>query len=111
MANAALFIAIALVFALGKILLEKRLAPLDAAGDQRRLDDLAFTKGCSVYELFKAAGSVWNFSTSKIEADFRQYIHHDHVPPYVHDYLRKDLSAGNQTYHKLLFSGGRPPYL
>lgn len=111
MYQALIFIGIALVFALLKVYLEKRLAPLDAVGDERQLGDLAFSKGCSVHQLFKEAGSEWNFSQAKIEADFKQYVHQSHVPPYLHDYLQKNLHADNQTYQKLLYPGGRPPYL
>jgi hypothetical protein len=105
------FIGIALVFALLKIILEKRLAPLDAVGDEHRLSDLAYDKGCSVYDLFKEAGEKWNFSKAKIDADFSQYVHHNFIPTYLHDYLKQCVPTGNHTYQKVLFSGGRPPYL
>lgn len=111
MLNAFLFIAIALVYAIAKVYLEKRLAPLDAQGDQRQLDELAFAKGCSVYELFRSAGSIWNFSDGKIESDFRRYLRHGNIPTYVHDYLCRHRQGSEQTYHRLIFSGGRPPYL
>jgi hypothetical protein len=29
----------------------------------------------------------------------------------VRDYLRRQLKPGDRTYQKLIFSGGRPPYL
>ena len=106
-----LFIGIALLFAALKVYLEKRLAPLDAIGQERQLGDLAFSRGCSVYHLFEEAGSVWNFSQAKIEADFKQYVHQNDVPPYLNDFLQKNLQSGDQTYQKLLYPGGRPPYL
>ena len=106
-----IFISLALAFGLLKMYLEKRLAPLDAVGDERTINDVAFSKGCSVYELFKEAGSTWNFSQAKIEADFRQYIHQNFVPPYLHDFLKHHPQTGNHTYQKLLYPGGRPPYL
>jgi hypothetical protein len=106
-----IFIALALVFALGKILLEKRWAPLDAAGDERRLGELAFNKGCSVYDLFAKAGEAWHFSKAKIDADFKDYVHSDRIPPYVHDYLQQNGLAAHRTYQELLYAGGRPPYL
>ncbi len=111
MYQALIFIGIALVFAVLKIYLEKRLAPLDAVGDERQLGDLAFSKGCSVYQLFQEAGSDWNFSQTKIEADFKQYVNQSQVPSYLHNYLQKNRLPGNQTYQKLLYPGGRPPYL
>ena len=106
-----IFIGLAFVFALGKVVLEKRLAPLDAAGDHRRLGDLAFTLDCSVYDLFVRAGADWNFSQAKIDADFRDYVHSDRIPPYLHAYLQQEGLSGQQTYQELIYAGGRPPYL
>jgi|GEM_PF-1572548 len=111
MSPAIIFIGLALVFGLGKVILEKRLAPLDAVGDERRLGDLAFSMGCSVYDLFARAGEAWNFSKSKIDSDFKVYVHEERIPPYLRDYLRKNGHSDDQTYQKILFSGGRPPYL
>jgi hypothetical protein len=106
-----IFILLALIFALGKILLEKRWAPLDAVGDERRLGDLAFAQGCSVYDLFVRAAGDWHFSKTKIDADFKDYVRNDRIPPYVHAYLQQSGSAANRTYQELLYAGGRPPYL
>ena len=85
MVHSILFIVIALVFVLGKVVLEKRLAPMDAAGDERVLADHAFNLGCSVYDLFAAAGERWNFSRAKIDSDFKQYARDDTIPGYVRD--------------------------
>ena len=106
-----IFILLALVFALGKIFLEKRWAPLDAAGDERRLGDLAFAMGCSVYDLFVQAADGWHFSKAKIDADFRDYVRSDRIPPYVRNYLQQSGLATQRTYQELLYAGGRPPYL
>ena len=106
-----IYIALALVFALGKVVLEKRLAPLDAADDQRRLGDLACSMDCSVYDLFARAGAAWNFSKAKTDADFRDYVHSDRIPPYLHEFLQQEGHSGQQTYQELLYPGGRPPYL
>jgi hypothetical protein len=111
MTSSAIFIAIALIYALLKVYLEKRLAPLDGGGDERGLSDLAFAKGCSAYDIFKDAGSTWRFSQGKIDDDFKAYLSDGLVPFYVHDYLCRDVKKGDTTYHKLIFSGGRPPYL
>ena len=111
MHNALLFIAIALAYAVLKVYLEKRLAHLDANGDERRLADLAFASGCSVYDVFRSAGSKWRFSSGKIDADFRQFLTQGEIPPYVQDYVHRHLQAQDRTYQQLIFSGGRPPYL
>lgn len=111
MSETILFIALALLFAALKVILDWRLAPLDAGGDEHRLDELAFAKKCSVYDIFQQAGEAWRFSDAKIDADFTRYVHTYFIPPYVRDYLRRHADAGAGTYHKLIFSGGRPPYL
>jgi hypothetical protein len=111
MTNTVLFIAIGLTYVILKIYLEKRLAPLDAMGDERELSDVAFTGGNSVYEVFKAAGSTWNIPAEKSEDDFKKYLQRGAIPHYVRDYLRRQLKPGDRTYQKLIFSGGRPPYL
>jgi hypothetical protein len=106
-----IFIGIALIFAILKIVLEKRLAPLDALGDEHLLSDIAYNEGCSVFNLFEKAGEKWNFSKSKINADFKQYVNQGFIPTYLHDYLDQNGPTGDHTYRKVLFSGGRPPYL
>ena len=111
MYNAFFFIGIALAYAVLKVFLEKRLAPLDADGDDRRLADLAFASGCSVHELFLAAGSKWNFSRTKIDSDFRQFLRQAEIPLYVREHMHHHLQRDDRTYQRLIFSGGRPPYL
>lgn len=111
MYNLLIFLCLGLLYAVLKIFLEKRLAPLDVAGDEPQLIESAFAKGCSVYALFKMAGEAWNLSPAKVEDDFKQYLRRGDVPHYVRDHLRRSKDATDQTYHKLLFAGGRPPYL
>lgn len=111
MSSTLIFIGLALVFALGKVVLEKRLAYLDAVGDERRLCELAFSMGCSVYDLFTKAGEEWNFSKTKIDADFKTFVTEERIPSYLKDFLLKNTHPGDHTYQKILFSGGRPPYL
>ena len=111
MINALIIFGLALIYALLKIYFEKRLAPLDDVGDERHLADLAFACGCSVFDLFRRAAAQWNFSEHKIDTDFRRYLLTDEVPPYVSAYLRQHRPPHNNTYHRLLYNGGRPPYL
>ena len=111
MFNTLLFIVIGLIYVVLKIYLEKRLAPFDAVGEECELSDLAFTNGNSVYEVFKTAGSTWNLPAEKCEDDFTIYLQRGAIPHYVRDYLRRQLKPGDRTYQKLIFSGGRPPYL
>ena len=111
MSNAILFIMIGLAYAAVKVYLEKRLAPLDAVGDERRLAELAFSCGCSVYDLFRAAAAPWNFTDRKIDQDFKNYVTAGDVPGYLHDFLGRHPQTKNRTYQMLIFSGGRPPYM
>jgi hypothetical protein len=111
MFNTVLFIIIGLTYVVLKIYLEKRLAPIDAVGEERELSDLAFSNGNSVYEVFKTAGSTWNLPDEKCEEDFKNYLQRGVIPHYVRDYLRRQFKSDDRVYHKLIFSGGRPPYL
>ncbi len=106
-----IFIVLGLVYAGLKIYLEKRLAPLDADSDERRILDLAFVTGCNVYQLFKEAGAKWEFSNHKIDEDFKGYLREGFIPGYVRRFVRGHEKAGDRTYQMLLYSGGRPPYL
>ena len=106
-----IFIGLGLIYACLKIYLEKRLAPLDAESDERRILDLAFVIGCNVYQLFKEAGAKWKFSEYKIDEDFKRYLREEYIPGYVRRFIREHEKAGDRTYQMLLFSGGRPPYL
>ncbi len=111
MTSALVFIILTVVFAWGKIVLEKRLAHMDADGVDRCLTDAAFAMGCSVYDLFASAGAEWRFSQSKIDRDFKAYLHNNQAPYYVREYLRRLAYPQEKTYQKLLYAGGRPPYL
>ena len=103
--------ALAIVYIVFKIILEKRLAPLDTLGHEQRLSELAYASGRSTYEIFKRAGSAWKFSEQKVEADFRSYLSDGLIPPYVIDFVELESPANEHSYHKLLYNGGRPPYL
>jgi hypothetical protein len=106
-----MFIGLGLLYAVLKVYLEKRLAPMDTVGDEHQLIESAFANDCSVYELFKRAGTTWNYAPAKIEEDFKQYLIQGDEPHYVRDFVRRSSGAKNRTYHKLLFAGGRPPYI
>ncbi|MFZ1202613.1 MAG: hypothetical protein WAO07_20795 [Desulfobacterales bacterium] len=111
MTNALIFFIIGLIYALLKVFLEKRLAPMDSRGEEYDLSDLAFSTGRSVYDVFKAAAVTWNVAVEKSEDDFKKYLTQGHIPHYVRDYLRRQIKPGDRTHQKLIFSGGRPPYL
>ncbi len=56
MTTAIIFIALALVFSMGRILLEKWWANLDASGEERHLGDLAFARGAAYSPFSKRPG-------------------------------------------------------
>jgi hypothetical protein len=90
MNSSLIFIALALLYAIAKIILEKRFAPLDAAGNEHQISDLAYSWGCSSHDLFHLAGAKWNFSQAKIEHDFEHYLDDGHIPP-VHFLTVNDI--------------------
>ena len=107
-----IFIILAALYGGLKIFLERRLAPLDVLGAEGDLADVAFASGCSVYDLFQRAGQHWCFSQSKIEDDFKTYLKRGDIPGYVRLYIdAQPTHTRDRTYSKLIFSGGRPPYL
>jgi len=111
MLNTSMIFGLALVYAVLKIVLEKRLAPLDDVGDERDIAELAFECGCSVYDLFRSAGDQWRFSERKINADFQAYLQTNRMPSYVSAFVRNHRPNAPRTYQRLLYTGGRPPYL
>jgi hypothetical protein len=107
-----IFICLALLYGGLKIVLERRLAPLDVIGTDGDLNDVAFANGCSVYDLFQWANQDWHFSQIKIESDFKNYLNRGDIPGYVYHYIKSQpKNTLDRTYNKLIFSGGRPPYL
>ncbi len=112
MASMIIFICLALVYGALKIILERRLAPLDVLGEEGDLSDVAFATGSSVYMLFRRAGDVWPFSKARIENDFKIYLNTGDIPGYVRQFVKTQPTlTRDRTYSKLIFSGGRPPYL
>jgi len=107
-----IFIFLAVLYGALKIILERRLAPLDVVGEDRDLSDVAFSSGCSVYSLFQQAGDVWPFPKDRIKNDFKIYLNTGDIPGYVRQFVKSQSTlAKDRTYSKLIYSGGRPPYL
>jgi hypothetical protein len=107
-----IFICLAVIYGALKIFLERRLAPLDVIGEDGDLSDVAFSAGCSVHSLFQEAGGVWPFSRERIENDFKTYLNTGEIPGYVRQFIKSQpVQVRDRTYSKLIFSGGRPPYL
>ena len=112
MTSMVIFISLAVLYGALKIILERRLAPLDVVGEEGDLSDAAFSNGCSVHALFQQAGDVWPFSKGRIENDFKIYLNTGEIPGYVRQFVKSQPAlTRDRTYSKLIFSGGRPPYL
>lgn len=112
MTSMIVFICLAAVYAVMKVVLEKRLAPLETLGEEGDLSDVAFSTGCSVYTLFQRAGEMWQFSHNKVENDFKSYLNTGDIPGYVRLFIKEQpVKKRDRTYSKLIYSGGRPPYL
>ncbi len=106
------FVCLAALYGALKIFLERRLAPLDVVGEDGDLSDVAFSTGCSVHALFQQAGDVWPFSKNRIENDFKTYLNTGEIPGYVRQFIKSQpVHVRDRTYSKLIYSGGRPPYL
>lgn len=112
MTTMVIFICLAALYGALKIILERRLAPLDVIGEDGDLSDVAFSTGCSVHALFQQAGGVWPFSMDRIENDFKIYLNTGEIPGYVRQFVKSQPArVRDRTYSKLIYSGGRPPYL
>lgn len=111
MGSTFILICIGLVYVIGKVLLERHLASIEKKQNRYPLENLAFARGCSAYDIFQAAAEKWNFSQYKLEQDFKGYLKNGQIPSYVHEYCRHDRFANDRTYQKILFSGGPPPLL
>ena len=106
------FVCLAALYGALKIFLERRLAPLGVVGEDGDLSDVAFSTGCSVHALFQQAGDVWPFSKNRIENDFKTYLNTGEIPGYVRQFIKSQpVHVRDRTYSKLIYSGGRPPYL
>jgi hypothetical protein len=79
--------------------------------DEELLSTLAMTRRSNAFEVFKAAGEEWNFSKTKIQNDFHQYLTRGDIPRYVADYARRNVTDADLKYRDLIYprGGGRPP--
>ncbi len=109
MISAFVLMGVALACILLKMHVERRRAPQRDASDAARLNLLAFERRTSVYSLFKEAGRVWSFSTSKIEQDFNRYLRKGDIPNYVGRYLRREPSPRPSYQSTLFVAGDLPP--
>lgn len=93
-----------------KIVLERRLATLDVIAAEGDSADVAFSSGCSVYDLFQRSGQHRCFSQTKIESDFKTYLNRGDIPGLVRLYIKEQPRRNrDRTYSTLIVSGGRPP--
>jgi hypothetical protein len=60
------------------------------------LSSMAFYRREPEYKLFVMMAKEWNRSDSVIEQEFKDYLNHGTVPPYVRDHIRRH----NASYKK-----------
>jgi hypothetical protein len=46
--------------------------------------------GESEYNIFVKSAEDWRLHRPMVERDFRRYLSHQVIPPYVHDFIRKN---------------------
>ena len=51
---------------------------------------IARLTGKSEYDVFCKSAEEWPVSKSRIEQDFKRYLHHQSIPHYVNDFVRKN---------------------
>ena len=73
-----------------KAIAERREYSHHQPDDEELLCALAVERGCSVYEIFKVAGSAWSCSPDRIDHDFDMYLDTLEIPAYVRHLLRKE---------------------
>lgn len=87
----AVFVALTLAYIAGILFLGRlrgRAAPLL---QEEYPSCLAFSRQCSVYDVFRRAAEDWRFSAAKVEADFQSYLRSGAIPPYVLRYACREV--------------------
>ena len=89
-------VCIALLVGLGMVVLHH----LSSKKIRKQLDSIEFylykisrLTGHSEYDVFCKSAEDWPVATvskEKIEADFKNYLNHNAVPPYVHHFVREN---------------------
>jgi len=81
-------VAWAIVLVVALHLVERRLRSRELTLSDR-VYYTARSLNCSEYELFRRAGERYQFSTGKIETDFKHYLWYDEVPEYVRQFVTR----------------------
>ena len=103
------FILMAVVYVLGKKLIEKHERRGQTPSDEERLAAMAVKGKCSEFDLFRMAGRQWQVAETRVEEDFKAYLTRGRVPHYVRDYIRKNTPADEDRDHNINSPGGNLP--
>jgi hypothetical protein len=103
--------ALAVVYIGVRNYLSNRSLKKEDRSDEELVATLAMVRETNAFEVFKSAGRQWNFSDSKIQRDFEQYLTLGDIPRYVVSYARENITEADLEYRDLIHprGGGRPP--
>ncbi|MEJ5357546.1 MAG: hypothetical protein WHT06_02630 [Desulfobacterales bacterium] len=87
----AVFVALTLAYLAGTLLVGRPRGDAPALVHEEYPSCLAFSRQCSVYDVFRHAAADWRFSAAKVEADFQHYLRSGETPPYVLRYARREV--------------------
>jgi hypothetical protein len=107
--NVIAFSLIAVVYVLGRIVIEvneKRAHPLS---DGEHLGSIAADRKSSEYDIFFSAAENWHVPASRVEADFRRYLADGTLPHYLRDFLRRNRPVDGVHPRNRLNPGGDLP--
>ena len=107
--GAAVFLLAAVVYVLGKKLIEKYERRNRTLTDEERLAAMAAETDCSEFDLFRQAGRQWQVAAGQIDDDFRHYLTRGHLPFYVRDFIRKNEPGTADRNRDITSPGGDLP--
>ena len=83
----------------------RRFAERRVIRDDEYVTCLAMARECSVYTIFQNAGSDWNFSESKIDSDFKNYLREGFIPQYVSTFAKRNVLPEDLKMYTLMSRG------
>jgi hypothetical protein len=101
-----LLLFVAVVYVIGKRVIEKASAKTRTISDEEHLLHLARLRRCSEYDIFKRSATLWHVSEEEIQRSFKKYLLTGFLPHYVRDYVRKNKLARRDLENLIFNSGG-----
>lgn len=107
--GAAVFLLAAVVYVIGRRLIEKYERRNRTLSDEERLAAMAAETDCSEFDLFRQAGRQWQVAATQIDEDFRRYLTRGRLPFYVRDFIRKNDLGSTDGNRDITRPGGDLP--